>query len=73
MSNLLCLVLKKVVVVTLQDELETNLFQMQAMANIEVMNAYEVQKVIWRHTANTLKNEYPDLGGKYDVSIILNC
>ena len=42
------------------------LFQMQAMANIEVMNAYEVQKVVTAcpHCFNTLKNEYPDLGGK---------
>lgn len=45
------------------------LFQMQALANIEVMNAYEVQKVVTAcpHCFNTLKNEYPDLGGKYEV------
>ncbi|MFT5970186.1 MAG: heterodisulfide reductase subunit D [Flavobacteriales bacterium] len=45
------------------------LFQMQAMANIEVMNAYEVQKIITAcpHCFNTLKNEYPDLGGNYEV------
>ena len=45
------------------------LFQMQAMANIEIMNTYEVQKVVTAcpHCFNTLKNEYPDLGGKYDV------
>ncbi len=45
------------------------LFQMQAMTNIEVMNAYEVKKVVTAcpHCFNTLKNEYPDLGGTYDV------
>ena len=45
------------------------LFQMQAMANIAVMNAYEIQKVVTAcpHCFNTIKNEYADLGGKYDV------
>ncbi|MEM7374579.1 MAG: (Fe-S)-binding protein [Bacteroidota bacterium] len=45
------------------------LFQMQAMQNIEVMNAYEVKKVITAcpHCFNTLKNEYPALGGDYEV------
>jgi Fe-S oxidoreductase len=45
------------------------LFQMQAMTNIEVMNSYEVKKVVTAcpHCFNTLKNEYPELGGKYDV------
>lgn len=45
------------------------LFQMQAMANIEVMNAYEVQKIVTAcpHCFNTLKNEYPELGGNYEV------
>jgi len=45
------------------------LFQMQAMTNIEVMNAYEVKKVVTAcpHCFNTLKNEYPGLGGNYDV------
>jgi Fe-S oxidoreductase len=45
------------------------LFQMQAMTNIEVMNAYEVKKVVTTcpHCFNTLKNEYPGLGGVYDV------
>ena len=45
------------------------LFQMQAMTNIEVMNAYEVKKIVTTcpHCFNTLKNEYPELGGKYDV------
>ena len=45
------------------------LFQMQAMNNIEVMNAYEVKKIVTTcpHCFNTLKNEYPELGGKYEV------
>lgn len=45
------------------------LFQMQAMQNIEVMNMYEVKKIITAcpHCFNTLKNEYPALGGNYEV------
>ena len=45
------------------------LFQMQAMGNIEVLNAYEVKKIVTAcpHCFNTLKNEYPGLGGSYDV------
>ncbi|MDV7140099.1 (Fe-S)-binding protein [Maribacter sp. TH_r10] len=45
------------------------LFQMQAVTNIEVMNAYEVKKVVTTcpHCFNTLKNEYPGLGGNYEV------
>lgn len=45
------------------------LFQMQAMGNIEVLNAYEVQKIVTAcpHCFNTLKNEYPELGGNYEV------
>lgn len=45
------------------------LFQMMAMQNIEVMNAYEVKKIVTGcpHCFNTLKNEYPALGGKYEV------
>ena len=45
------------------------LFQMQAMANIEVMNAYEVKRVVTTcpHCFNTLKNEYPELGGSFEV------
>jgi Fe-S oxidoreductase len=42
---------------------------MQAMQNIQVMNAYEVTKVVTTcpHCFNTLKNEYPELGGKYEI------
>jgi len=45
------------------------LFQMQAMANIEVLNAYEVKTIVTTcpHCFNTLKNEYPSLGGNYEV------
>lgn len=45
------------------------LFQMMAMQNISVLNAYEVKKIVTGcpHCFNTLKNEYPELGGKYEV------
>lgn len=45
------------------------LFQMQAMANIATLNAYEIKKIVTTcpHCFNTLKNEYPDLGGTYEV------
>jgi Fe-S oxidoreductase len=46
------------------------LFQMQAMMNIEVLNAYEAKKIVTAcpHCFNTLKNEYPELGGHYEVT-----
>jgi heterodisulfide reductase subunit D len=45
------------------------LFQMQAMTNIQVLNAYEVKKIVTGcpHCFNILKNEYPGLGGNYEV------
>ncbi|MFO7744764.1 MAG: (Fe-S)-binding protein [Psychroflexus sp.] len=45
------------------------LFQMQAMTNIEVLNGYEVKKIVTAcpHCFNTIKNEYPSLGGNYEV------
>ena len=45
------------------------LFQMQAITNIEVMNMYNVKKIVTTcpHSFNTIKNEYPELGGKYEV------
>ncbi|RPD98651.1 (Fe-S)-binding protein [Aureibaculum marinum] len=45
------------------------LFQMQAMTNIEVLNAYEIKKIVTTcpHCFNTIKNEYPQLGGNYEV------
>ena len=45
------------------------LFQMQAMTNIEVMNAYNVKRIVTAcpHSYNILKNEYKGLGGDYKV------
>ena len=45
------------------------LFQMQAMNNISVLNGYEIKKIVTAcpHCFNTLKNEYPELGGNYEV------
>ena len=45
------------------------LFQMQAAANIRVLNAYSIKKIVTAcpHCYNTIKNEYPDLGGNYEV------
>ena len=45
------------------------LFQMQALMNIEVLNAYEAKKIVTAcpHCFNTLKNEYPQLGGEFEV------
>lgn len=45
------------------------LFQMQAMGNIQVLNGYNVKKIVTAcpHCFNTLKNEYPELGGSYEV------
>lgn len=45
------------------------LFQMQAMNNIQVLNGYGIRKIVTAcpHCFNVLKNEYPDLGGNYEV------
>ena len=45
------------------------LFQMQALSNIDVLNSYSIKKIVTAcpHCFNTIKNEYPDLGGSYDV------
>ena len=45
------------------------LFQMSALQNIEVLNMYEVKKIVTAcpHCFNTLKNEYPALGGNYEL------
>jgi Fe-S oxidoreductase len=47
------------------------LFQMVAAANVEVMNNYKVDKkkvvTACPHCFNSIKNEYPDFGGHYDV------
>jgi Fe-S oxidoreductase len=45
------------------------MFQMMAYQNIQVLNGYEIKKIVTTcpHCFNTLKNEYPALGGNYDV------
>lgn len=44
-------------------------FQMAALQNIEILNAYQVRKIVTTcpHCFNILKNEYPNLGGAYEV------
>jgi heterodisulfide reductase subunit D len=44
-------------------------FQMMALQNIEVLNMYGIKKIVTTcpHCFNTLKNEYPSLGGDYEV------
>ncbi|ALW87219.1 CoB--CoM heterodisulfide reductase [Hymenobacter sedentarius] len=45
------------------------LFQMQAMTNITTLNGYGIKKIVTAcpHCFNTIKNEYPALGGDYEV------
>jgi len=45
------------------------LFQMQAMTNIQVLDGYEIKKIVTGcpHCFNTIKIEYPNLGGNYEV------
>ncbi|MGD8369071.1 MAG: heterodisulfide reductase-related iron-sulfur binding cluster [Desulfobacterales bacterium] len=45
------------------------LYQMMARENIETLNGYQVKKIITTcpHCLNTLKHEYPQLGGNYEV------
>ena len=45
------------------------LFQMQALKNIKVLNSYNIIRIVTAcpHCFNTLKNEYSDLGGHYEV------
>lgn len=45
------------------------LFQMMALQNIEVLNGYGIKKIVTAcpHCFNILKNEYPSLGGNYQV------
>ena len=44
-------------------------FQMSALQNIETLNMYGVEKIVTAcpHCFNTIKNEYPALGGTYEV------
>lgn len=45
------------------------MFQMMAYQNIQVLNSYNIKKIVTTcpHCFNILKNEYPDLGGHYEV------
>lgn len=45
------------------------IFQMMAQNNIAVLNGYAVKKIVTAcpHCFNTLRNEYPELGGHYEV------
>jgi heterodisulfide reductase subunit D len=45
------------------------MFQMMAYQNINLLNTYNVKKIVTAcpHCFNTLKNEYPELGGNYEV------
>lgn len=45
------------------------LFQMMAAQNIQILNGYGIKKIVTAcpHCFNTLKNEYPALGGNYEV------
>jgi len=44
-------------------------FMMQAIQNIELLNGYQIKKIVTGcpHCFNTLKNEYPELGGDFEV------
>lgn len=45
------------------------MFQMMAYQNIQLLNQYQVKKIVTAcpHCFNTLKNEYPELGGNFEV------
>src|SRR6187399_1707731 len=45
------------------------MFQMMAYQNIQLLNNYGIKKIVTAcpHCFNILKNEYPALGGNYDV------
>ena len=45
------------------------IFQMSAIQNIETLNTYDVKKIVTAcpHCFNTIKNDYPALGGSYEV------
>jgi Fe-S oxidoreductase/nitrate reductase gamma subunit len=45
------------------------LFQLQAQANVDVLNGHGVKKILVQcpHCLNTLKNEFPQFGGNYEV------
>jgi len=45
------------------------LFQAMAETNIELLNGYDTKRIltVCPHCYNTLQNEYPDFGGRYEV------
>jgi len=45
------------------------MFQMMAYQNIQILNNYNIKKIVTAcpHCFNILKNEYPELGGNYEV------
>ena len=45
------------------------MFQMMAYQNIQILNGYGIKKIVTAcpHCFNILKNEYPELGGTYEV------
>ena len=45
------------------------MFQMMAYQNIQILNNYGIKKIVTAcpHCFNTIKNEYPELGGQYEV------
>lgn len=45
------------------------LFQIQAINNISILNKYNIKRIVTLcpHCFNTIKNEYPELGGNYEV------
>ena len=45
------------------------MFQMMAYQNIQILNGYEIKKIVTAcpHCFNIFKNEYPVLGGNYEV------
>jgi Fe-S oxidoreductase len=45
------------------------MFQMMAYQNIQILNGYAIKKIVTAcpHCFNILKNEYPALGGNYEV------
>ncbi|HQU56355.1 MAG TPA: (Fe-S)-binding protein [Chitinophagaceae bacterium] len=45
------------------------MFQMMAYQNIQVLNNYQIKKIVTAcpHCFNIIKNEYPELGGHYEV------
>ena len=45
------------------------MFQMMAYQNIQILNGYEIKKIVTAcpHCFNIFKNEYPQLGGTYEI------